>query len=217
MSSRWTETVLTPITEHFHTGTLVSLLLKVCVSVKLMMCSTGSEWEFLKEAEWLPGKPSETWITLCTASQAHLLHQGNQGHCDRCWSGNAQLRWSFYTQKSLLVLISTTAPLNPPSWSAGFRTVSFTLQTKDVLSTVTNILKCCSLPVEHVSSLKRSTEKSSRTPEAAVPFYRPIKWDKSYYSFTGFRDPEEDLQRARRTEPTLRSSMGLLKDMSGIS
>lgn len=100
--------------------------------------------------------------------------------------------------------------LNAPSWSSGFRTVSFTLQTKDVLSTVTNILKSCSLPVEHMSSLKSSPEKPARGPEAAVPFYRPIKWDKSYYVFTGFRDPEEDLQRARRKEPTLRSSMYFL-------
>lgn len=79
------------------------------------------------------------------------------------------------------------------------------------MSTVTNILQSCSLPVEHMSGLRSSTEKSSRTPEAAAPVYRPIKWDKSYYSFTGFRDPEEELQRARRTEPTLRSSMCFLK------
>eukprot|EP00066_Takifugu_rubripes_P014195 XP_011603461.1 PREDICTED: T-cell activation inhibitor, mitochondrial isoform X2 [Takifugu rubripes] len=89
--------------------------------------------------------------------------------------------------------------------SSGFRTVSFTLHTKDVLSTVTNILKSCSLPVEHMSRLKTGPEKSGRTPEPAVPFYRPIKWDKSYYAFTGFRDPEEDLQQATRGEPTLSS------------
>lgn len=97
-------------------------------------------------------------------------------------------------------------PLNAPSWSSGFRTVSFTLRTKDVLSTVTNILKSCSLPVEHMSALKPSPEAS----EPAAPFYRPIKWDKSYYAFTGFRDPEEDLQRATRVEPTLRSSICFL-------
>lgn len=82
--------------------------------------------------------------------------------------------------------------------------MSFTLQTKDVLSTVTNILKSCSLPLEHVSTLKSSPDTSARPP-GATPFYRPIKWDKSYYAFTGFRDPEEELQRARRMEPTLRS------------
>lgn len=76
-------------------------------------------------------------------------------------------------------------------------------------STVTNILKSCSLPVEHMSP--------SRTPEPAEPFYRPIKWDKSYYSFTGFRDPEEDLQRASWTAPTLRSSTSFLKDTSALS
>lgn len=107
--------------------------------------------------------------------------------------------------------------LNAPSWSSGFRTVSFTLHTKDVLSTVTNILKSCSLPVEHMSTLKSSPEKSGRTPEPAVPFYRPIKWDKSYYAFTGFRDPEEDLQQARRVEPTLRSPMYFLEAISGLA
>lgn len=107
--------------------------------------------------------------------------------------------------------------LNAPSCSSGFRTVSFTLRTKDILSTVTNILKSCSLPVEHMSRLKSSREKSSRTPEPAVPFYRPIKWDKSYYAFTGFRDPEEDLQQATRVEPTLRSSLYFLEDISGLA
>lgn len=101
--------------------------------------------------------------------------------------------------------------------SSGFRSVSFTLQSKDVLSTVMDVLKSCSLPVEHMSGLKSSAGKSSRAPEAAVSFYRPIKWDKSYYSFTGFRDPEEELQRARRMAPTLRSSMCFLKDGSAVS
>uniref|UniRef100_A0A3Q4FYC8 T cell activation inhibitor, mitochondrial n=1 Tax=Neolamprologus brichardi TaxID=32507 RepID=A0A3Q4FYC8_NEOBR len=35
------------------------------------------------------------------------------------------------------------------------------------------------------------------------PFYRTIKWDKSYYTFTGFKDPEQELQQAQRAEPTL--------------
>lgn len=95
------------------------------------------------------------------------------------------------------------APPHPPCCSSGFRTVSFTLRTKDVLSTVTNVLKSCSLPVEHMSSLKPSREEAG-SGAGAAPFYRPIRWDKSYYSFTGFRDPEEDLQQARRMEPTLR-------------
>lgn len=93
--------------------------------------------------------------------------------------------------------------------------MSFTLQTKDVTSAVTDILKSCSLPVEHTGGLRSSTEASGGTPEAAEPFYRPIKWDKSYYSFTGFRDPEQEQQRASRAAPTLRSAMFFLKVWEG--
>lgn len=89
--------------------------------------------------------------------------------------------------------------------------MSFTLRTRDVLSTVTDVLRSCSLPVEHMSSLKPSREEAG-SGAGAAPFYRPIRWDKSYYSFTGFRDPEEDLQQARRMEPTLRC----LPEASGL-
>lgn len=88
-------------------------------------------------------------------------------------------------------------------WFAGFRTVSFTLHTKDVLSTVRNVLASCSLPAEHMKDLKGSSETSKGPSESGGPFYRPIRWDKSYYSFTGFRDPEQELQQAARVEPTL--------------
>ncbi|KAG7235497.1 hypothetical protein INR49_002633 [Caranx melampygus] len=93
--------------------------------------------------------------------------------------------------------------LQPDLLTSGFRSVSFTLHTHDVLSTVMNVLKSCSLPVEHMKGLKARAETAKSPPEGAVPFYRPIKWDKSYYSFTGFRDPEQELQQARRVEPTL--------------
>ncbi|KAJ8004856.1 hypothetical protein DPEC_G00140650 [Dallia pectoralis] len=87
---------------------------------------------------------------------------------------------------------------------AGFRTVSFTLQTKDVLSTVMDVLQSCSLSIEHMKELKASTaESSQRASGPGNPFYRPIKWDKTYYSFTGFRDPEQELEQAKRVEPTL--------------
>ena len=82
--------------------------------------------------------------------------------------------------------------------------MSFTLQTNDVLSTVMNVLKSCSLPMEHMRGLTANRDTAQRPPETGLPFYRPIKWDKSYYSFTGFRDPEQELQQARRVEPTLR-------------
>lgn len=88
----------------------------------------------------------------------------------------------------------------------GFRSVSFTLQTKDVLTTVMDVLKSCSLSTEHMKGLKASSESpKSRQPVAGHgnSFYRPIKWDKSYYSFTGFRDPEQELEQAKKVEPTL--------------
>ncbi|XP_061443196.1 T-cell activation inhibitor, mitochondrial isoform X2 [Rhineura floridana] len=88
--------------------------------------------------------------------------------------------------------------------SSGFRAVSFTLRTRDLLSTVLDILNSCSLSTEHVQSLNgnvdtRSTQGAERT------FPRPIKWDKTYYCFTGFKDPEEELEQAQRMETTLNS------------
>ncbi|XP_048009407.1 T-cell activation inhibitor, mitochondrial isoform X2 [Megalobrama amblycephala] len=50
--------------------------------------------------------------------------------------------------------------------------------------------------------LKAETKKSS-TQQPETAFYRPIKWDKTYYTFTGFRDPEQELEQAKRVEPTL--------------
>ncbi|KAM4735127.1 T-cell activation inhibitor, mitochondrial isoform 1-T2 [Anableps anableps] len=85
----------------------------------------------------------------------------------------------------------------------GFRSVSFILHTKDVLSTVMNVLTSCSLPVEHMKEFEGSFGTSKSVPDRGVSFYRPIKWDKSYYTFTGFRDLEQELQQARRMEPTL--------------
>jgi len=85
-----------------------------------------------------------------------------------------------------------------------------------------NVLTSCSLPVEHMKGLKGSCESSKSPSEAGSPFYRPIKWDKSYYTFTGFGDPEQELQQARRVEPTLKlvtldlSSVSLLKGLCGL-
>ncbi|KAM8735246.1 T-cell activation inhibitor, mitochondrial isoform 1-T1 [Acanthopagrus schlegelii] len=98
-----------------------------------------------------------------------------------------------------------SSDVQPDLFTSGFRSVSFTLQTNDVLGTVMNVLKSCSLPMEHMRGMKAGAETSGSPPEAGVPFYRPIKWDKSYYTFTGFRDPEEELQQARRVELTLSS------------
>ncbi|KAM8846750.1 T-cell activation inhibitor, mitochondrial [Synchiropus picturatus] len=83
---------------------------------------------------------------------------------------------------------------------SGFRLVSFILRTSDVLSTVKNVLKSCNLPVEHMEQMEAPSRKPA---DEHATIYRPIKWDKSYYAFTGFRDPEEELQQAHRVEPTL--------------
>ncbi|XP_034729831.1 T-cell activation inhibitor, mitochondrial [Etheostoma cragini] len=95
--------------------------------------------------------------------------------------------------------------VQPELLASGFRPVSFTLHTNDVLSTVKNVLKSCSLPTEHMEGLAPSAETSKSPAEEGLPFYRPIRWDKSYYTFTGFRDPEQELQQAQRMEPTLSS------------
>ncbi|KAI7806945.1 putative T-cell activation inhibitor, partial [Triplophysa rosa] len=84
--------------------------------------------------------------------------------------------------------------------ASGFRTVSFTLQSKDVLSTVLDVLKSCSLSVEHMQELQT---RHTQSQQPGTSFYRPIKWDKTYYTFTGFRDPEQELEQAKRVDPTL--------------
>ncbi|CAN9514199.1 unnamed protein product [Ophioblennius macclurei] len=86
--------------------------------------------------------------------------------------------------------------------TSGFRSVSFTLHSQDVRSTVMNVLTSCSLPVDHMKAPSESPSSNR------MPFYRPIKWDKSYYSFTGFRDPEQELQQTKRVEPTLSCWLG---------
>uniref|UniRef100_A0A8D2QTM3 T cell activation inhibitor, mitochondrial n=1 Tax=Zosterops lateralis melanops TaxID=1220523 RepID=A0A8D2QTM3_ZOSLA len=86
--------------------------------------------------------------------------------------------------------------------ASGFRAVSFTLHTRDLLSTVLDILNSCSLSTEHVQSLNVNSQPHK---EAKSTVNRPIKWDKTYYSFTGFKDPEEELEQAQRVETTLLS------------
>uniref|UniRef100_A0A6J0U2Z4 T-cell activation inhibitor, mitochondrial isoform X1 n=1 Tax=Pogona vitticeps TaxID=103695 RepID=A0A6J0U2Z4_9SAUR len=88
--------------------------------------------------------------------------------------------------------------------ASGFRAVSFTLRTRDLLSTVLDILNSCSLSTEHVQSLNSNVDTQSNQ-GVQKPFPRPIKWDKTYYSFTGFKDPEEELEQAQRMETTLSS------------
>ncbi|XP_061221289.1 T-cell activation inhibitor, mitochondrial-like isoform X1 [Neopsephotus bourkii] len=84
--------------------------------------------------------------------------------------------------------------------ASGFRAVSFTLHTRDLLSTVLDILNSCSLSTEHVQSLNVNSRPLK---EAESIVNRPIKWHKTYYSFTGFKDPEEELEQAQKVETTL--------------
>ncbi|CAJ0932877.1 unnamed protein product [Ranitomeya imitator] len=84
---------------------------------------------------------------------------------------------------------------------SGFRAVSFTLDSRDLLSTVLGILNSCSLSTDHVHS---SSDSVRSTKTVASSFYRPIKWDKTFYSFTGYKDPEEELEQAHKTEITIK-------------
>nr|XP_035966938.1 T-cell activation inhibitor, mitochondrial-like [Halichoerus grypus]XP_035966939.1 T-cell activation inhibitor, mitochondrial-like [Halichoerus grypus]XP_035966940.1 T-cell activation inhibitor, mitochondrial-like [Halichoerus grypus] len=89
-----------------------------------------------------------------------------------------------------------------PFSTSGFRAVKFTLHTRDLLSTVLYILNSCSLSIEHIQSLNTNVH-SQPLKEAKRMSDRPIKWDKSYYYFTGFKDPHEDLEQVSRMETTL--------------
>ncbi|KAK7806910.1 hypothetical protein U0070_026053 [Myodes glareolus] len=94
-----------------------------------------------------------------------------------------------------------------PVSTSGFRAVRFTLHTSDLLSTVLYILNSCSLSVEHVQSLNTNVHSQPLQEATGMPG-RPIKWHKSYYSFTGFKDPDEDLEHVSRVETTLMSWLG---------
>ncbi|KYO26971.1 T-cell activation inhibitor, mitochondrial [Alligator mississippiensis] len=107
-------------------------------------------------------------------------------------------RLTFYVREREHNSSSVQESLSP----SGFRAVSFTLHTRDLLSTVLDILNSCSLSTEHVQSLNASVDSQPHK-EAKGTFYRPIKWDKTYYSFTGFKDPEEELEQAQKMETTL--------------
>ncbi|XP_020849000.1 T-cell activation inhibitor, mitochondrial isoform X2 [Phascolarctos cinereus] len=86
----------------------------------------------------------------------------------------------------------------------GFRAVTLTLHSRDLLSTVLDILNSCSLSTEHIPS--SSANVASQPPNGGRrTFDRPIKWNKTYYSFTGFKDPEEELEKAQRMETSLMS------------
>ncbi|XP_078253761.1 T-cell activation inhibitor, mitochondrial isoform X3 [Rhinoraja longicauda] len=103
--------------------------------------------------------------------------------------------------------------------TSGFRAVSFTLQTQDLLGTVVNILKSCCLSIDHIQSSKAAVDSPHQND--SIPFSRPIKWDKTYYTFTGYRDPEEELDSSRQLEPTLglwlNKNLSLALERLGVS
>lgn len=101
--------------------------------------------------------------------------------------------------KQIITCLYCLGELHP----LGFRAVKFTLHTRDLLSTVLYILNSCSLSVEHVQSLNSNVRPQPPKEAKRMPD-RPIKWDKSYYSFTGFRDPDEDLEHVSKMETTLK-------------
>ncbi|XP_072427079.1 T-cell activation inhibitor, mitochondrial isoform X4 [Chiloscyllium punctatum] len=85
--------------------------------------------------------------------------------------------------------------------TSGFRPVTFTLQNKDLLSVVVTILKSCSLSTDHVQDAQ--IDKGLPQQTGTIPFGRPIRWDKTYYTVTGYRVPEEELDYTVHMEPAL--------------
>lgn len=59
-----------------------------------MLRFTGSEREFIKEAEWLSGQPAEARLPLSSANEAHVLRPGHEGQ-QRCAAGPPRLGYSF--------------------------------------------------------------------------------------------------------------------------
>ncbi|XP_069068079.1 T-cell activation inhibitor, mitochondrial isoform X1 [Pleurodeles waltl] len=107
----------------------------------------------------------------------------------------------------------TSVEVEEPIGSPGFRAVCFTLHTRDLLSAVLDILNSCSLPTEHMKDFSGKVDSQPHK-RAQNAFYRPIKWDKTYYSFTGFKDPEEELEQAQKMETTLSSWLDSIAEVA---
>ncbi|XP_078073026.1 T-cell activation inhibitor, mitochondrial isoform X2 [Mustelus asterias] len=107
------------------------------------------------------------------------------------------------TQLTFYIRDTNSDPNSPQRGvnTSGFQAVSFTLQSKDLLSTVLKILQSCNLSTEHVQHAQ--ADKGLEHQNETGTFSRPIRWDKSFYSFTGYRDPEEELDSTVRMEPAL--------------
>uniref|UniRef100_S4RTU1 T cell activation inhibitor, mitochondrial n=1 Tax=Petromyzon marinus TaxID=7757 RepID=S4RTU1_PETMA len=100
--------------------------------------------------------------------------------------------------------VRTTQPSDvygdPCCGAAGFTPVSFTLLSGDLVATVRDILSSCRLPTQHLAGLN---VRHSPAPDRRAPRARPIKWDKTFYTFTGQKDPDEEMRKAKVAEPTL--------------
>ncbi|XP_033625496.1 T-cell activation inhibitor, mitochondrial-like [Asterias rubens] len=82
------------------------------------------------------------------------------------------------------------------SQGQAFRTVTVSLLTRDVYTTVSNILKTCSLSTKDLQGF---------SPNPAAPFPRPIDWHHSYYTYTGKKNPNVATHQARhRAKDSLR-------------
>ncbi|XP_007505294.2 T-cell activation inhibitor, mitochondrial isoform X1 [Monodelphis domestica] len=114
------------------------------------------------------------------------------------WKTLKPTQLTFYVRETEQTTLEGPELLN----SLGFRAVTFTLHSRDLLNTVLDILNSCNLSTEHIQSM--NTNVTSQAPKGAKrTFDRPIKWDKTYYSFTGFRDPEEELEKVQKMETSL--------------
>ncbi|XP_033113130.1 T-cell activation inhibitor, mitochondrial-like [Anneissia japonica] len=75
--------------------------------------------------------------------------------------------------------------------SVGFEVVTIKLVSRDVQSTVSQILNTCQLDTDHLKSLvKRFAHQSQAFP-------RPVKWDPSYYAYTNKQIPKDASSPAR--------------------
>ncbi|XP_007899013.1 T-cell activation inhibitor, mitochondrial isoform X2 [Callorhinchus milii] len=55
--------------------------------------------------------------------------------------------------------------------------------------------------LQTAEGLQQRRQQQQQT--SAAPFCRPLHWNKTFYAFTGHKDPEEELEVARQIEPIL--------------
>lgn len=170
-----------------------------------MLYSAGGEWKLFTEVKRLFRTLEQVWRQLHSTGEADFLcprHKGQQ------WWTKRRLpsRWNHFFFNCFFQVRAHFIFFKCVLMFSGFRSVSFTLHTSDVLSTVKNILRSCSLPTDHVMQLKAPPNTSKRPPhQSRSPFYKPATKVDMSYTFSGFRDSEQELQQAKLKELTLRS------------